>query len=448
MLLLLESRSCFSAIVSREPAMKAWIDFAHHTMRRVTTEQSGGVAVLTALSLTGLLGFAGLGTEATMWYTTKRNMQGAADAAAFSAGTAFMAGQNITGMAGVSYAVATNYGLTNGSNGVTVTVNNPPKSGNYISNASAVEVIVNQPQQMLFSQLFLSSAPVISTRAVALAGAAGTGCVLALDKGDITDVSDNGKTTVDLNACSMYINSPSSSALNMVGQATINAYATYINGNYSLSGQAQLNDSKGTYTGAPQIADPYAGVPIPSFSGCDKNNYSVSGGTTKTLSPGVYCGGISVTGNSTINLSPGTYIMDQGLFTVGGGSSVTGDGVTIVLTSSSGSNYAAVKIDGGAIINLNNNTPGPVQGLTFFQDRNASTSGTNSFEGGTTQQITGALYFPSQTVKFAGGTDTGLSTCTQLIALKITFDGNAALNNSCANAGVKSIGASQTQLVE
>src|SRR5438270_44987 len=49
-------------------------------------DRSGATAVAIALALTAVLGFAGLGTEAASWYYTKRNMQGAADAAAASAG--------------------------------------------------------------------------------------------------------------------------------------------------------------------------------------------------------------------------------------------------------------------------------------------------------------------------------------------------------------------------
>ena len=40
-----------------------------------------------------------------------------------------------------AYGISAALGYTNGSNNVTVTVNNPPKSGNYTTNSSAVEVI-------------------------------------------------------------------------------------------------------------------------------------------------------------------------------------------------------------------------------------------------------------------------------------------------------------------
>ena len=48
----------------------------------VLHDRSGTIAVLLALALSAIVGFAGLGTEVASWYYTKRAMQGAADAAA------------------------------------------------------------------------------------------------------------------------------------------------------------------------------------------------------------------------------------------------------------------------------------------------------------------------------------------------------------------------------
>src|ERR1700688_1445782 len=55
---------------------------------RLISDCSGASAVVFALLLSGLVGLAGLGTEVGGWYLSKRTMQGAADAAAFSAATA------------------------------------------------------------------------------------------------------------------------------------------------------------------------------------------------------------------------------------------------------------------------------------------------------------------------------------------------------------------------
>ena len=58
-------------------------------------------------------------------------------------------------------------GFIHGQNGVTVTVNNPPSQGNYTANNGAWEIVIQQTMPMWFARLFLSSAPVVSSRAVA-----------------------------------------------------------------------------------------------------------------------------------------------------------------------------------------------------------------------------------------------------------------------------------------
>jgi hypothetical protein len=412
------------------------------------------VTVTLALTFTALIGFAALGTEVAEWYSIRRTMQGAADSAAFSAALAKFNGAS-TAYTSEATSVTASYGFVDGSDGVIVTVNSPPASGSHTADSHAVEVTVSRPQTLQLARMFLSNSPTLQARAVATLNPYGSACVLALDRSNVTDVAGNGNTTLNLDSCNLYVNSPSDSALNLVGQATINAEAAFISGHYSLSGQAALNTTAGTFTGATPANDPYADVSIPSYSGCNETNLSVSGrNNPQTLTPGssgimVLCGGVSVTGNGTLDLSPGTYIMDGGSFSVSGNSAISApSGVTIILTSSTGSNYATASISGGADVNIVAPTSGPLAGLAIFQDRNAPASGTDSFTGGTTQNITGAIYFPQQSVTFNGGTTTGGAICTQIIASTITFNGNAAFKNNCQGTGVLVVGTSFIKLVE
>jgi Flp pilus assembly protein TadG len=417
-------------------------------------DRSGAAAVTISITFTALVGFAALGTEVAEWYSIRRTMQGAADSAAYSAALAKWNGANSSAFTSEGHSVAGSYGFVDGTNGAVVTINNPPASGNHTTDSHAVEVIVSRPQPLQLARMFLGNSPTLTARAVATLNPNGSACVLALDRSNVTDVSGNGNTTLNLNSCNLYVNSPSNSALNLVGQATINAEAAFISGNYTTSGQASLNTTAGTFTGAAPANDPYADVSIPSYSGCNETNLSVSGkNNPKTLTPGssgvmVLCGGVSVTGNGSLTLSPGIYIMDGGSFSVSGNSTIYGNGVSIILTSSSGSNYATASISGGATVTLNPTTAAPLAGVAIYQDRNAPQSGTDSFTGGTTQNITGAIYFPNQSVTFNGGTSTGGAICTQIVASTITFNGNAAFNNNCSGFGVRSIGTSFVKLVE
>src|SRR5579875_453246 len=184
---------------------------------------------------------------------------------------------------------------------------------------------------------------------------------------------------------------------------------------------------------------------IPSYSGCNQTNYSLAPNTTATIAPGVYCGGMNIQGNLT--LQPGTYIIDGGNFTVNAQAAITGTGVTIILTSSSGTNYGTVTINGGATVSLTAPAAGAaagVPGIALWIDRNAPLAtdylngGSNqningviympsqqvSFKGGSNQNINGVIYMPSQQVSFNGGSSQA-TTCLQLIALSVTFSGNS-----------------------
>lgn len=447
---------------------------------KVIENRDGAVSVIAAVSFTTMVGFVGLGTEASYWYVKKRAVQGAVDSASFSAVAAMMNGETwVSGSPGAAaQAIAAQYGFTNGVGGVSVAVNNPPSSGPNAANNLAVEVIISQPQPRLFSSLFISTSPTVRARAVALQTVSGgNGCILALDRGKVEDVVDTGNSTVNIPNCSMYINSNDPNcALFMSGSSVINAYSTYIVGDKCISGGAKLNDSNGTFTRTSNpISDPYADRQVNMPSQCDAgtsggalgSGYAVNGsasGTTVTLSPGVYCGGIqaNATGgtNATLNLNPGVYYMNGGQFKANGNITVNGAGVTIVLTGS-GSNYATVQVNGSAQLNISAPTTGATAGMAFFQDQTAppytgtnatpDATHTNTFNGNATQNITGAIYFPNQLTVFTGNAGTGAngSQCTQLISFAIKISGNTTFNSNCANTGVASIGGTATaNLVE
>jgi Flp pilus assembly protein TadG len=422
-------------------------------MGALAADRSGAVTVTIALTFTVLVGFAALGTEVAEWYSIRRTMQGAADSAAYSGAMAKWSGASTT-YTSEAQSVAGSYGFVDGTNNAVVTVNSPPASGNHTTDSNAVEVIVSRPQPLQLARMFLSAPPTLTARAVATMNPSGSACIMALDRGNVTDLSDNGNTTLNLPGCNLYINSPSSSALTLTGQATINANAAYIAGNYTTSGRASLNTTSGTFTGAAAANDPYADVSIPSYSGCDQNNYSINGNKSASFAPGssgvmVFCNGLSLSGGSSVTLAAGTYIIDRGSLSISGNSSISGTaGVTIILTSSTGSNYATASVSGGSTVDLVAPTSGPLAGMAVFQDRNAPASGTDSFSGGTSQNITGVVYFPNQSVTFSGGTTTGGAICTQLVASIITFNGNAAFNNNCQGTGVRAVAGSFIQLVE
>jgi Flp pilus assembly protein TadG len=79
------------------------------------TCSAGAVAVVTAMVLPILLGFTSLGTEVGHWYLAQREMQGAADAAAISAASQWIADQIAGNTSSTTYqTVGQNYASYNG----------------------------------------------------------------------------------------------------------------------------------------------------------------------------------------------------------------------------------------------------------------------------------------------------------------------------------------------
>jgi hypothetical protein len=420
-------------------------------------DRAGAAAVTIAITFTGIAGLAGLGTEAANWYFTQRAIQGATDAAAHTGATALMGGTTSTAAKTEAKSVAANFGFSSGG-GATVTVNNPPASGSHTGDSSAVEVIISQPMTLMLSGLFVSSAPTIKARSVALKPSqTNPPCLMTLDTHSETSLSTSGTPSLNLNSCSLYVNSAGTGALTMNG-GTITASHAYVVGTVGGTGLTAT-----TTSGVDPHPDPYASISTPSYSGCDQNSYKVTGNKTNTISASsgtayVFCNGLQVQGGSTLNLCPGTYVIDQGSLDLKGGGTLnappstgctSSGGVTIFLTNHTTSGSPAdVSIAANSTLNITAPTSGSLSGIAVFQDRVTCGSCSNSLGGGSTQNITGALYFPNNAVSYTGGASTGGAVCTQLIAYQITFKGNSNFNSSCASAGTATINVSSSQLVE
>jgi hypothetical protein len=212
-----------------------------------------------------------------------------------------------------------------------------------------------------------------------------------------------------------------------------------------ISGGSSITTTQGVRTGITPVADPYASVVLPSFSGCDKKNFSAK--TVVTINPGVYCGGMKLNAGAVVTLNPGIYFLDQGSLSVAGGASMTGNGVTLVFTSSTGNNWANATINGGAVVDLTAPTSGPTAGIVFFGDRRTPVGTAFKLNGGSTQVFGGAIYLSQGAITFSGGSGTNATGCTQLVADTITFSGNSNFALNCKDLPTKSLGAA-AQLVE
>ena len=100
------------------------------------------------------------------------------------------------------------------------------------------------------------------------------------------------------------------------------------------------------------------------------------------------------------------------------------------------------------MVTLSAPTSGDMSGILMFSDRNADPAhDAFTFNGGSTQNFTGALYLPKGTATYTGGS-TSNTTCVQLVADKVNYGGNAVFSNNCTGKGTRSIGGTPATLVE
>jgi len=434
------------------------------TLRRLRRDRSGATAIMMAVMSTVLLGFTGAGIDIAMWETAKRHMQGAADQAAYSASVAAAGGSAGSSCAtGVAVGraciagkgVTAQMGFVDGQAGVTVAVNNPPTQGSYTTNNNAWEVKISKPQQMWLANLFLSSQPTASARAVAMQSGSSV-CMLITDPSASGALALSGNPNITTPNCSISVNSSSSSAVTSNGNGSITSNALRIVGSspgYNFSGSSHMYAP--VTTGVSVMADPYASRTIPSYTllPCTPVPPIPSQGIVP-LVPGRYCNTTINGGQATLTLTPGIYYLDRVNLSNNGGTincplCIAGTaGVTIILTSSTGSNWSTVSFSGNATIDLTAPPAGPTAGMVFFQDRNTpyQTSTNANLGGGSGQKFTGALYFPSVGLNYGGNASTQY--CAQLIARTVTFQGDSSFRSDCGTVGTAAMSTISLKLTE
>jgi hypothetical protein len=160
-------------------------------------------------------------------------MQTAADAAAVAAAAALTDGDNVT-TAGINAATLNSF--INGSDNVTVTINNPPLSGAYSGNAAYVEAIVDQPQPTYFLRALGYTTVDVSTRAVS-GEISGPACIYALDPTDSNTFSESGGSSKVVANCGLLVKSDNTSGLDVTGGGELSASSIgVVASSYSDSG--------------------------------------------------------------------------------------------------------------------------------------------------------------------------------------------------------------------
>jgi Flp pilus assembly protein TadG len=404
-----------------------------NSLRALKKDLRGSVAPLLALAAIPLLGGVGASVDYSRAAASKTAMQGATDATALA-----LAKEVAQGSSSVQAQPIFNALFTRPDVQVTSVSSQVSQSGNStaVTVSAAGSISTTFMRVMGYAQIPFQASSTASMTTVT------DGCVLALDGTASSALSMGGSTNVNLSNCSAYSDSNSSSALSVSGSATLSAESIGAVGGVSVS-SSNVTTTNGVGTHLQGLADPYADVVMPSYGGCTQSNLNVK--TTLTIDPGVYCNGISVNAGGTLTLNPGIYFIDRGSFSVNGGGTVNGSGVTLIFTSSTGSNWATLTINGNAVVNLTAPIGGATAGLVVFGDRNIPLGTSFKLNGGSSQAFGGAIYIPTGSISYSGGANTSTS-CTQIIGDTVAFTGNSSVAINCSSYATKPFGPTNLRL--
>jgi hypothetical protein len=341
-------------------------------------------------------------------------------------------------------------GFTQGSNNITVAINQPPTSGTYAGNIGYVEALITQQHQTFFASLLNLLTPgggnfnQTTIRARAVAGTANdSNCIYVLHPNASAAFDIQSNTNLDA-GCGVQVNSTSSSALSVTSGSLLSSTDIDVTGDYqALSGSTV---SPTPDTGEPAIPDPLAWLQPPTYSGCNYTNVTIDlpqATSTHTLSPGIYCGGIEIKKGS-VTLQPGEYILvgtsNRGGLVVGGSdTSLQGDGVFIynggLTNCSSGPEKCRIYVKSGATMRLSAMQTGYYAGIAIFQERALLDEEKLEvrFESGSHVSIHGTVYVPyHEYVHHSDATGLSATPWTAVVArtMEISSNSNVGINAS------------------
>src|SRR5262249_53241564 len=239
-------------------------------MRKSRQVRRGTVAVLMALCLIGVIGFAALALDASLLHNDRRAAQAAADAAAMAAaGNLFAnyrtnAGTDPTGSAAhEAQAAASADGFNNDGTTNTVVVNIPPLSGDHVGKAGYAEVIITQYQKRAFSAIWDSTPVTVKARAVARGlWVPNNDGIIVLDPTSSGALTDNGGG-VGTTTGRVIVNSTSPSGAIVTGGGSLTTPEFDLSGTpgWSTSGGGTFNGP--IRSGQVPTPDPLAYLPEP-----------------------------------------------------------------------------------------------------------------------------------------------------------------------------------------
>jgi Flp pilus assembly protein TadG len=320
------------------------------TWLRLACDEKANVAITFGLALPVVAGAVGVAVDYSLAAATRSKMQSVADAAAIYAAREFQMAQSKP-----ERIAAVAEGFVNSQ------LKDVFSKASVNATALTVQVVLEREYEMTLGKVVSASKMLLRTSATAKMSGGLPLCLVGLDlraKGTIT-LEKNARLTAP--ACLVYSNSKSPQGLVSKDDAVMQA--GYI---CSAGGRVKTKDSNYApqpMTDCPVIPDPLAYRQGPTDFTCNHTDKIIDRETV-TLSPGVYCGGLTITNAAQVTFSPGIFVVKDGPLVVDGGASLKGINVGLYLKGA-GANLTFAT---ASTIRLTAPKGGPLAGILIFDD--------------------------------------------------------------------------------
>ena len=289
-----------------------------------------------------------------------------------------------------------------------------------------VRVTLTATRTPPFMSIFTNRPQTLVADATAALVDDGTFCMVSLYDGTDTGIDANGGANVDL-TCGMKANCTGTDCVTAGGSSSIKAFPIASVGGLRGSSNNFVPPTRLQPYSAAQ-ADPFAYLPdpAPNPSSCtgtltESTDFSLLGANPCFLAA-------DVQPSMTLNIPDSV----QSVTIYGGNIDFKGDvnanGITFIMTGPDGAAGDLI-INSQANLNLTSPDSGDYRGVLFYRDRRASNIEI-TINGGATSNLTGALYFPSSDISFAGNAGMTVQ-CLQMVGQKLKFRGGATVTNVC-----------------
>ena len=316
------------------------------------------------------------------------------------------------------------------------------------TSAKTVTITYSGAAYNLITGPLMNSVVTVNARAKAALG--GTSqyavCILITEPTNKHTLRASNAAKVDLNYCIVQVNTANWDAV----EAKDTAYIHINNGQNCYVGDIHFGDITPVKMPTCNLfPDPFSSIGTGNPGGCDFNKMKVSASTT--LSPAVYCGGLTVQADTTF--SPGIYYIKDGLLNISGSTTdITAHGVTFVMLGSN----AGFSINTAGKVDLTPpNSGSKFDGFIFYLDQTASTNpASQSTIQGAQLTASGTIYLVGQQLVTSGSStkvviNPGAIVADYLLPQGGTFNFTGSLNSSAAQqAMVKSVTSTNPVLVE